>query len=526
MMTLTRFSAASLVLLFVASGTAHADHPEFTSYDQLVAHAAAWEDAGARVSSVATSNNGRDFLMVSVGTGPFTLISTNELHANEPSGTEQFVRLIWALLGDQGPTFEGDIWPGIAANPPILRALADDAIRAELLSRVTVVGFAMLDPDGAENAHTRDFQTNLDYSTRVTPTMAAILAALDEFNPDLLIDSHGGPPEPMNIGLVEPIGVEPAVLAFSRAAAATAWRATEAVGAPAKFFEEQPIAMYAGQHDDPFASIDEAYYSALIRGVPLTVESLQLEGLPATYTETIGLQSVDPQVSVISGASLQQNILLALAFEGAGMLTSERPGKHVEQTDTGAFDATVELAVGATRLFTTVHWGWTDPAQDWTLELLDPAGQVVASADPDSNSPYRRSRALAVGALDPGSYQIRATQDSGATLAGATLRTLWYESDPTAAPLEGIVDGNADVALCLPGTSVYRQLVSALPQTSGLAAPSCGAGGAPAPQPASKPAPAPEPAAEAAPSLPATGGGLGVAGLLAAMAVVRRRGRR
>lgn len=540
-------AAVVLALVVIAIPPAWADHPELTSYDALQAAATSWEQAGARVVRDTTSTQGREILEVAVGTGPFTLISTNELHANEPSGTEQFVRLIWALLGDLDPTFEGDVWPGIAARPPIYEALADDDIRAELLSRVTIVGFAMLDPDGAETAHTRDPQTNLDYTQRLTPTTDALLSAFARHQPDLLLDAHGGPPTIMNIGLVEPIGVEPAVIAFSRAAAATAWRATSAVDATPEFFEEQPISLFLGVDEDPAASIDEAYYGALVRGLPLTVESVQLEGLPAVYTETIGLQSMEPEATIIAGASLQENITAALLFEGSGLLTGERPQKIVEESITGSAESTVSLPAGATRLFSTVHWEWFDPAQEWTLQLLDAAGEVVAEADADTVSPYRRSRAIATGGLPAGEYTVRAVQQDGFPLSPSTLRTLWYVEDPTVVPLTGILDGTADVQLCLPNESVYRDLVTSLPQTSGLGAPSCSDGGVAgsAPAPGSSPDPArapattapapaatnsavaPVPVAPAAPSvgvapagsggLPATGGGLAVVALTLAL---------
>lgn len=546
--SLARLGAAVVgaALVIILAHPSAADHSEFTSYDELLIHAAGWEATGARVTIRASSTQGRDIIEVAVGTGPFTILSTNLLHANEPSGTEQFVRLVWALLGELEPSLEGDVWPGIAARPPIFDALADDAIRAELLSRVTVVGFAMLDPDGAENAHTRDPLTNLDYSARLTPTTAAWKAALDVHHPDLLLDAHGGPDAPLSIGLVEPIGTEPAVIAASRAAAATAWRAAAAVDGEPRYFEEQPLSHFLGIEGDPAASVDATYYGALTRGIPLTIESLQLEGLPAVYTETVGLQSQDPQTSIIAGASLQQNLTAALAFEGAGMLTRERPGKAVATSDTGELTSTVTLPAGATRLFSTVHWEWFDPAQDWTLELVDATGEVVAAADTATTVPYRRSRAIAVGALAPGEYAVRAVQSGGVPLQPATLRTLWYVEDPDATPVPGLLDGDADVRLCLPSETVYDTLVTALPQTSGLASPSC-EDGTPVPAADLDPAaaatvePAPDPAspgpvtpgtgsptgaaggASSGGATPATGAGLGVLGLAAALAAARRR---
>jgi hypothetical protein len=519
-----RIAGIGLVLAALSASTmlspavpAFADHPEFTSHAELLELLPEWERLGATIEIPAVSDEGRDIPLVAVGDGPFTVLITSELHANEPSGTEAAIRLIWALLGRTDPSLAGDVWPGVTADTAFLAGLADEPTRRALLSRVTVVAFPMLDPDGAENAHTRDFLTNTDYATRITPSTAALVHAVQTYAPDLLLDLHGGPNEPMNIGLVEPYGTEPAVIAASRAAAATAWRATVAVGAEPLFFEEHPFALMLGEHSEPFSTADEAYYAALSRGAPFTMEAFQLEGIPAVYTETVGLQSSAPEISIVAGASLQEAVAAALLYDGAGLLTNERPGKSVAVAD-GTASMPLSLPFGATRLLVVVRWAWQDPAQDWSLRVVDAAGAVVAEAGGGEASPYRRSRAVAVADLPPGEYRVEALPGVDAGVASGVLRALWYEPDPGVATAPGIVDGTADPRLCLPDGSLWRDLVGTLSPTAALGTETCAIGaGVPGP-PADYPDPAPLPPdstedERGGPSLPSTGGGLAILAL-------------
>src|SRR5262245_39081717 len=132
-------------VLLAGCPVARANHPEFTSYAELQALVADWAKRGAEVEVASKSQEGRDIYMVRVGSVPITLLLINELHATEPSGTESFVRLVELLLGAPAPTFAADRLPGVRPDAPLFQALADSQLRAELLRRVTIVGFPMLD---------------------------------------------------------------------------------------------------------------------------------------------------------------------------------------------------------------------------------------------------------------------------------------------------------------------------------------------------------------------------------------------
>src|SRR5688500_15887261 len=93
------------IVLLTAATPARAHHPELTSYDELQAAVKDWQRRGAHVEVPATSREGRDITLVSVGSGPITLLLLSELHGNEPSGTEALVRLFELLLGNPAPTF-------------------------------------------------------------------------------------------------------------------------------------------------------------------------------------------------------------------------------------------------------------------------------------------------------------------------------------------------------------------------------------------------------------------------------------
>jgi hypothetical protein len=467
-------SVMTVVAIMAAAGLpvpAVGDHEPYTTHAQLQELLVEWEAAGAEVATVATSRQGRDIPMVRLGDGPVTVLVTAVLHANEPSGTEASVRLISLLLGDDQPTFDEPGWSTVRRSSPALRALTRPRSLDRLLQRVTLVVLPMLDPDGVSNGHTRDTSANTDYATQVTVQADAIGYVMEHHRPDLLVDLHGGPDEPLNIGLIEPQGVEPAVRDASRDAATTLWRAADGSGIPVKYFEEHPLALITGQHGDPAASIDETYYSALARVAPLTWESLQLEGIPTVYTETVGLQSRDPQISILEGASIQQVTTLALLFDAAGLFDGVRPRKRSATADQGAATTVVRAKREITGLRATVAWPWHSTPQDWTVRVIDErTGDVVAERAADATpAPNRRARSVLLGALPAGRYRVEASSASPA--AQGVLTTLWHV--PARQRVRGVLGPAENVALCLDGESLFRTAVSATDPTAFLAAPTC-----------------------------------------------------
>jgi len=462
-----------VVVSLVPLAPTQADHPRFYSYDDLAKIVHEWERLGAEVDVPVVTEDDRDVYLVKVGNGPFTIMFSNVLHANEPSGSEAFIRFVWALLGRQGPSFEKPTLPGVKPNAPVFRALRNPKMRAELLSRVTIVGFPMMDPDGFENDHTRDFMANTDYSTKLTEQSAALEYALDRYEPDLYIDSHGGPDSPdLNIGLVEPLATEGAVIHESRRAAAIAWRAATARDISLAYFEEHFFEIVLGQHGEPFASADEIYWNSVSKLLPLTQESYQLEGLPAVYTETVGLQSVDPSISISEGASAQEVTMAGLAFEYSGLVSGERPEKLVAPAADGPLR--VRLASPARRFFATVRW--KSALQDYDLRLLDAAGEVVAESTAPASDPYSyaaRSRAIFVERLSAGTYELVATPTAEGLDDEAIVRTNWRVADRGRSRLQGILDEHAEVRLCLEGQTAYGSATSSTPQTERLGSPKC-----------------------------------------------------
>ena len=462
-------AVAALMALSVLPARAH--HPEYSSYQDLIGIVAEWQAMGATIYVPATSENGRAVYLVEVGTGPITILYSNVLHAEEPSGSEAFIRFVYALLGDMGPTFAHEVLPGVVPGAPLYAALADPAARAALLARVKIVGFPMMDPDGFDNNHTRDFMANTDYATKITEQSAALEWAVETFEPDLYLDSHGGPDSPdLNIGLVEPIATEPATLSQSRRAAETSWRVAAGIGASVAYFEEHIFEIILGTHDEPFASADETYWTSISKGLPVTQASYQLEGLPAVYTETVGLQSVDPSISISAGASAQQTVMAGLAFEAAGMLTGQVPQKTLDEPATGRV---IELATAATDFFAAVRWKLS--GQDYELRLVDDAGAVVAGSGFDAAHPATagsRSRAIEVASLPAGRYTLEAIPRIPLVDDDSTLRAVWRTADPNPWSLGEIADADADVRLCLSGTA-YGDLMRSSDVTAGLASRRC-----------------------------------------------------
>jgi hypothetical protein len=469
----TTIALVTVVLACVPFVSTQANHPEFYSYDDLTQIVQEWEQLGAKIEVPVTTEGGRDVYLVKVGNGPFTIMFSSVLHANEPSGSEAFIRFVWALLGRQDPSFEKPTLPGVHPNAPVFKALRNPEVRAELLSRVTIVGFPMMDPDGFANDHTRDFMANTDYQTKLTEQSAALDYALDRYEPDLYLDSHGGPDSPdLNIGLVEPLGTPQAVIGESRRAAAIAWKAAAAHDISLAYFEEHFLEIVLGQHDEPFASADEIYWNSISKLLPLTQESYQLEGLPAVYTETVGLQSADPSISISEGASAQEVTMAGLAFEYSGLLSGERPEKLVAGPADGPLQ--VKVTEPAHRFFAAVRW--KSALQDYDLQLLDEGGEVVAESAAQASDPYghaSRSRALFVENLPAGAYELVAIPRIEGLDDGAVVRANWRVDDRGSRSLRGILDEDADVRLCLEGQTAYGSVVASTPQTERLGSPKC-----------------------------------------------------
>lgn len=475
--------AACLILVallsvgLLAPSPVAADHPEFADYERIVDIVGDWAALGARVEVAATTPEGRDVHMVTVGTGPFTILYLNGLHANEPGSTEGFVRFVYALLGELGPSFEGALFGDLGPDSPMMVALADPAVRAELLSKVTVVGFPMMDPDGVENAHARDGSSNSDYQTNLTHFTEAIRHAYARHTVDLMLDSHGAPVGQrgldITIGLVEPVYAPQVVLDEARRNAATAWAAVEALGGRVSYFEEHPMRLLMDCETDPCSSIDEAYWSALSRGTLLTQSSWIVKGVPLFYTESPNLD--DGVEAVLRGASANEVLMAALAFENAGMLDGTAPHTIDGSLPGDGTDVALDWTRpdGATNVLVTVQTNGASRL-DRTLSLHEAAGEVAATG-PDATDPMRlgtESLALAFDALPAAAYTLRSTATVAEPLDEPDMwRVVWREPDPDGSHLEGIVDAEAEPTFCWEWSSLYREVVGAV--AGGLASRSC-----------------------------------------------------
>lgn len=476
---LTTALALSLLAALPLVGTSAAPAAQaaetYTSYAQLQDKVAYWARRGAVVDVPGRSLQGRDLYRVRLGTGPTTILVTGRLHANEPSGTEAFVRLADVLLGDARSTFSAPRLPGVQPQAPLFRALTDSGLRRELLRRVTIVGFPMMDPDGAEAGNVRNQLLNLDYTTRLSEQTRVLAATFAQFEPDLYVDLHGGPNAPdLNLGYIEPDGVEPAVRAAAIDAARTAWRAVDPLGISLAYFEEAPASLLLGQHGEPFRSVDRAYYDALTSVLPLTQQGFALQGYPSVYTETVGLQSTAPTITVLEGASAQQAALGGLALEMSGLLTRERARKVVRGP--GVFD--LRLPRGARDLRVVVHWGQgvagdpSGPAQDYSVRIT--AAGTTTTNPVTGPSLTRRSRAASIAAPGAGPLRFDVAPRLAGLPDGAVVRVTWREPDPRRPARTGVLGDPRRVAYCQQDSSLWD---AALPQYSGPACAGAGTGG-------------------------------------------------
>jgi hypothetical protein len=463
-MTLKCLAAALIVAGSGAfAAAACAEEQQLTSYADVQRFAVSWAQRGAHVEIAATSKQGRGIPMIAIGTGPIAIVLSNELHANEPASTEAFVRFAELLLGNDAPTFASEVLPGVVPTAPMFRALRDPAVRAELLRRVTIVGFPMLDPDGAENDHTRDQLANSDWATKLTAQSAALDVAMTKYDADLMLDSHGGPDSPdLNVGLIQPKGTEPPIVSASQRAAAVLWRSADALGMKLAYFQEWPFQLLLGTHAEPFASLDEAYYESLSTA-PLTQQSYQLDGIPAAYTETVGLQSVNPSISISEGASAQEATMAGLVLEASGLLTGEVPSKRVVDVS----GTTLDLPRGATRLDAVARWprgagrALGGAGRDFVVTVTDSNGRELARSGSDSEpSLLRASRAVTLESLPVGRYVVKATPRYGSS-EGVKLRVVWRTPDTSRRAIKGVLGDPSHVALCIrgPGT-LWNQLAT------------------------------------------------------------------
>lgn len=492
-----RMPSAAIALMLLVGFTvgmqslappANATHPRFHNYDDLVRVMDEWRSYGVKVEAPVESEEGRKIFLVKVGKGPFTILYTNLLHAEEITGTESFIRFVWGLLGQQKPSFgfpssgnrggaKGKVLPGVKPTAPIFKALANKRIRDELLDRVTVVGFPMLDPDGLEADHRRNSRTNIDYATKLTPQSAAIEYAVNKYKPDLMLDSHGGPPEPeLNIGLVEPATADRSVIHESRRAAAIAWRAASARGVDLAYWEEGPEC-----DEEPCASFSEIYWTTISKLIPFTQEWYQTEGLPVVYTETVSCSQErcpgggaygEAVIGLSEGASAQQLTMMGLALEYSGLLSRERPQKTVATPDPAG--ELIVLRDRATRFFATVSWKAS--FQDYELSLIDEDDNVIANSAREPSNPFSyqtRSRAIFMSKLPAGRYRLIATPAVPVVSDGALVRANWRIPDASSWRPGRILGSAKDVALCLDGGTAYGEAAKQNDQTRRLTSPRC-----------------------------------------------------
>lgn len=464
-----RLRLTTCAVMAVVTGTLVAQEPNLTTYAAMQDTLRAWEEEGVVIDRSQISQQGREIPLVRFGDGPVRILYLNALHANEPSGTEAFIRLGWALLGELAPSYADAVLPGLRDGAPALDLLADSELRKELLARITILGFPILDPDGVANGRTRNSLSNADYLTGLTSITQSIRYAVETYQPDLMLDSHGGPDAPdLNIGLVEPLGIESATRARSRELGAQSWRIAAAHDIQVSYFEEHPLAFSLGLHSEPFRSVDAAYYATLARGVPLTQESHQLRGIPMLYTETVGLQSGAPSIGLSEGASGQQVIMAGLALDAAGLLDGTMPKALEAPASAGA--QPLQIDRDGTHLYARVSWNSFGP--DFTLRLLREDGSEVIRGDAsDTVEPlWVQGRALRVDDLPAGHYSLQAEAWRGS--ADAVIRATWWSPDDSA-PLPAVLDRQAEVHLCLTQDNLFSQLVRSLPPTAFLAAPVC-----------------------------------------------------
>lgn len=466
-----RLRAATVVgllglMTFVgASSPVQGDHPEFHSYADIQAVVNEWASMGATIDVAATSDEGRDVYLVSLGTGPFTIMYLAGLHANEPGSTEGFVRFMYALLGDVSHSFKGPLMADLGPDTPVMAAVADPALRAELLSKVTIIGFPMMDPDGVEDSHTRKFQGNVDYTTNVTHFTHAIRYAQAQHTVDLMLDSHGAPIASrgldITIGLVEPMYTPQPVLNAARHNAETAWRSIAAAGGAVGYFEE----LLTVCEMEPCTSVGEVYWAGATRFAMLTQSSMQVTGIPSFYTESSGLSDGVP--AILRGASATEVLMLALAFENAGMLDGTAPhsldGGVAGQFATEGADVlqwTPDSTV--THLLATVQLDGLSRL-DRSLALF--AGDTELARDGASSEDLvgagSSSRAVAFDTLAPGNYRFESSSLLDPT-GTDTYRFVWRQPDAAGSQLGGIIDQAATPAFCWEWTSLYREAVSAV----------------------------------------------------------------
>lgn len=448
---------ATIILLTTALPGAVANHPALTGYDDLQQEVDAWRQEGVQVSVPETSLEGRDIYMVEMGEGPVTVLLINELHADEPASTDAFVDLVWALLGDTNRTFEDAVFPGLQRDDPVVAAFENPDLREELLDRVTIVGFPMIEPDGAENGHSGHGIGNVDYRTQVTPQAQAIRHAVETHDPDVMLDNHGTSREDteLRVGLMEAQRADEDVTEQTRVYSETMWRAASAIGVDVDYYEERPFNETTWPTDEPVQSTNAAYWDALTRFFPVSNGGYALEGIPSLFTEVKDFRGDEAIQSVLEGASIQEVVMAGLLLDVAGFTTGDAPvargltpGLHLLDLPAGTTDLTARIS-------------WDQPGQDYTLTLRGPDGEVVAQTGPDPTDPVSltgEARALYVpGPLDGGTYTLDV--DPRVDRATAVDGKIWYqEPDPGTPSIDGLLDEDADVEFSNDRHTLYDTL--------------------------------------------------------------------
>ncbi len=170
------------ILLAVLIASACSAVPGLTSHKQMMSNLASLELADNAIGngrmcviSIGKSVQGREIPLVILANRDVATADTRRVfvicrqHGDEPASTEAMLKLITDL---------------------VLSASEDDA---DLLNRVSFFIVPMTNPDGAERStrrNARGADLNRDWLTLSQPEIKAVRAAIDRFDPEVVIDEH------------------------------------------------------------------------------------------------------------------------------------------------------------------------------------------------------------------------------------------------------------------------------------------------------------------------------------------------
>ncbi|HMS02360.1 MAG TPA: M14 family zinc carboxypeptidase [Gemmatimonadaceae bacterium] len=130
--------------------------------------------AGFAVEEVGRSVQGRPLRTVTIGRGRDTVLLWSQMHGNESTATMALADLFRWFANTRGET-------------------RDDALRARLLERLTLVFLPLLNPDGAEHFQRENalgVDINRDARALVTPEARALKAVRDRWRPAFGFNLH------------------------------------------------------------------------------------------------------------------------------------------------------------------------------------------------------------------------------------------------------------------------------------------------------------------------------------------------